>query len=328
MGYNSAAGREEITAVAGQTEFDFVFKIYNDENLIVWKTLSGQVPDANADLLVLHADYEATVNGDDGGKMTLGVAAAAGDSITIVRSLEPVRDIAYKTNGELRPEVLNADQDYQTYLISDQATAFDKVVRLPENSQGVSGELPPPVSEAYIKWNAAGNALENDDTLPQAVIDAREQAWKSQAEYLTAKSYAVEPEDVVVKIWTSNNDGTFTATDTTDYSSFHWERKASDANVPSPSFPTDEGLALVAHATGNDWEKILGLPLETGHLGKSVTTNGVEADSFWSFVNTNPIAMNADQIMTAGTSASVVDGFTINDNITLTVPDGSVLSVV
>ena len=32
--------------------------------------------------------------------------------------------------------------------------------------------------------------------------------------------------NVYVKIYTSNNDGTFTITDTVDYSSYHWERKA------------------------------------------------------------------------------------------------------
>jgi len=38
--------------------------------------------------------------------------------------------------------------------------------------------------------------------------------------------------------------------------------------------------------------------------------------------------MTEDQVMATGTSASVVSGFTINDGVTLTVPDGSVLSVV
>ena len=35
-----------------------------------------------------------------------------------------------------------------------------------------------------------------------------------------------EPEDVYVKIYTSNNDSTFTITNTANYSSYHWERKA------------------------------------------------------------------------------------------------------
>ena len=57
-------------------------------------------------------------------------------------------------------------------------------------------------------------------------IIAKEEAWRAEAERLTANSYATEPEDVFVKIYTSNNDGTFTITNTADYSSYHWERKA------------------------------------------------------------------------------------------------------
>lgn len=60
------------------------------------------------------------------------------------------------------------------------------------------------------------------------VIRAKEEAWKAEAERLTAQSYATEPENVFVKAYTSNNDGTFTITDTTDYSASHWEKKASD----------------------------------------------------------------------------------------------------
>lgn len=131
-----------------------------------------------------------------------------------------------------------------------------------------------------------------------------------------------------VNVYTSDGDGTFTATATTVYSTLHYTLKFAAVDFPTPAFPADEGLALVARATGNDWEKILGLPLETGNLGKSVTTDGVEGDSFWSYVNTNPNTMTSDQTMTVGTSASVVDGFTIADGVTLTIPDGSVLSIV
>jgi len=101
-----------------------------------------------------------------------------------------------------------------------------------------------------------------------------------------------------------------------------------DRDIPEPTFPQDEGLPLVAKSTGSVYEEILGLPDETDQTGKSVTNLGTKKSSFWSFVNMNPNIMDEDQTLPSGVSASVVDGFTINDGVTLTIPDGGVLSVV
>jgi len=56
--------------------------------------------------------------------------------------------------------------------------------------------------------------------------DSQLRAWEAEAEKKTADSYANEPEDTFVKRYTSNGDGTFTATDTTEYSALHWKNKA------------------------------------------------------------------------------------------------------
>ena len=71
----------------------------------------------------------------------------------------------------------------------------------------------------------ANNIVDVQNAEENAII-AKEEAWKAEADRLTANSYATEPENVFVKIYTSNNDGTFTVTNTADYSSYHWERKA------------------------------------------------------------------------------------------------------
>ena len=80
--------------------------------------------------------------------------------------------------------------------------------------------------------------------------------------------------------------------------------------------------------SGITTDDIVGTPDETGQSFKSLTNVGIKKSSFWSYVNMNPIVMTEDQIIPTGASASVVSGFTINDGVTLTVPDGSVLSVV
>lgn len=65
----------------------------------------------------------------------------------------------------------------------------------------------------------------------EAVNNAELQGWIAEAEAMTANSYATEAEDVVVKVYTSDGDGTFTATDQTGvYSSLHYQQNA------NPSF--------------------------------------------------------------------------------------------
>lgn len=71
-------------------------------------------------------------------------------------------------------------------------------------------------------------ADDNAATATAKANDAQLRAWESEAERMTADSYATEAEDVFVKVYTSNGDGTFTATDTTEYSALHWKIKAED----------------------------------------------------------------------------------------------------
>ena len=61
--------------------------------------------------------------------------------------------------------------------------------------------------------------------------NAQLSAWEAEAEKMTADSYATETIDTPVKIYTSNGDGTFTATDTDpiEYSALHYEYYASSS---------------------------------------------------------------------------------------------------
>lgn len=176
---------------------------------------------------------------------------------------------------------------------------------------------------------SAAAALASESASASSANDSQLKAWEAEAERLTAGSYAVEPVDTLVKIYTSNGNGTFTATPTaSSYSALHWSTKMDEALVivPTPVFPADEGLALVAHAAGNNWEKILGLPLETGNQHKTVTTLGVEGDSFWSPIVTSPNVVSENFTLGTGANGSIVSP-TINDGVTVTVPDGSTLVI-
>lgn len=70
------------------------------------------------------------------------------------------------------------------------------------------------------------------------VIGAKLRVWEAEAERLTADSYATEAEDTFVNIVTSDGDGTFTYTPTTDYSALHYSLKAATFN-PALYEPAD-----------------------------------------------------------------------------------------
>jgi len=165
MAYNTAPGRAEYVATAGQSVFLFVFKIYAAADIKVYLTPLGQTPDDVADLLILTTDYTVVVSGDAGGTITLVVAASAGDKITLVRSLDIDRLIEYQTNGDLLADTLNNDQNYQTYLIADKESDNTRFLKLPESAQGISTAVPPPVPLNFFQWNAAGTAIVNVSSL-------------------------------------------------------------------------------------------------------------------------------------------------------------------
>ena len=324
MSFNSNPSRVEYVVNTKTTTFTFNFKIFEPENLVVYKIPSGTLPDDETNKLLLNVDYTVSINGDLGGFITLlNTPPTIHDIIIIQRTLSIDRVTDFVNNGGIYSDVLNNDQDYQTYLISDNEIENARHLKLPVTAVGVSSTIPTPIPNRYMLWNPQGTALINDENAPAWLTDAKGWAinpqnelftdstgtidysskhyalytsgrldtvqtngktfesnidllstldvqisnvgnhidalinasdkitdiiiattkakeasdsadyselrrWESESFRLTAESYAVEPENTFVKVYTSNGDGTFTVTDTTDYSALHWEKKASE----------------------------------------------------------------------------------------------------
>lgn len=167
MAFNTNVGKQQFSATASQTDFDFNFAIFNDTDLRVYLTPSGNVADDTADILTLSSDYSVLINGTLGGTVELASGASLNDTVTIVRSLPLSRTTDYVTNGDLYADTLDADQDYQTYLAVDQNVRWERSLVLPESVGGVSLDLPAPVNDGYLKWNEDGTALEYDAVMTE-----------------------------------------------------------------------------------------------------------------------------------------------------------------
>ena len=173
MGFNTNTPRAEYIASAGQQDFDFVFKIYETSDINVYQEGS---------LLALGSGYTISINGDDGGTVSLVNGATLEDEITIARDLTITRETEYQDNGDWLADAINEDQDYQTYLLQDIDSSKNEFLKLPESAQNISNELPTPDGDQYIRWNAAGTALINDNTYPSAIQTAVDAADDAQVD--------------------------------------------------------------------------------------------------------------------------------------------------
>jgi len=170
MSFNTNTGRVEYIASAGQTLFPFVFKIFNNIDIKVYKTLANVVPNETNDLLILDIDYTVTIDGDAGGSITLLSAASVNDAITLLRDLSTTREIEYQTSGDLLAETLNDDQEYQTYLLADNKQISDRTLIFEENLQGMDNKLPTPEALKILRWRADEKALENASIVDDGVF--------------------------------------------------------------------------------------------------------------------------------------------------------------
>lgn len=172
MAFNTNSGKQQFTATAGQTVFNFNFAIFADTDIRVYLTPAGNTANDALDILTLSINYNVSINGTLGGTVTLLSGATINDIITIVRALPVTRTTDYVTNGDLFADTLDSDQDYQTYLVVDGYVQLQRAIIVPESLSSVSLSIPAPVSNAYLRWNSLANALENDTTIPQAVLDS------------------------------------------------------------------------------------------------------------------------------------------------------------
>ena len=160
MAYNTAEGRASYTASSGQTEFDFVFKIFSQTDIKVYQTPSGETPDDIQDILALSTNYTVIIDGDNGGTVTLLSGATSGDTIVVVRDLAVKRDTDYQDNGDLTASTLDNDQNYQTYLAGQANEIQARALRIPDSSVGVDTKIPSAVAGALIRYNLAGDGFD------------------------------------------------------------------------------------------------------------------------------------------------------------------------
>jgi len=153
--------RNEYTATASQTVFNYTFRIYNEDEISVYITPAGQDADDAADII---SAYTVTgVNDVNGGTIVLDSGATAGDLVTIVSSIPEDRETDYVNNGDFLPETVNADIDRTVSLVKQK---ISRGAFFPDSAQGiVQGLFPTPVNNKLLAWDGNYGKIKNKDVI-------------------------------------------------------------------------------------------------------------------------------------------------------------------
>ncbi|RLC46530.1 MAG: hypothetical protein DRH57_05930 [Candidatus Cloacimonadota bacterium] len=170
MAFNTNLPHESYVSQSQQTVFTFDFKIYEKNDLIITKG----IPSVGEDdwTIVPHTEFDVTINGDDGGTVYFLTPQTFGTNVILERHLTVDRYIEYKKNGDLYAEILNIDQDYQTYLIQDANYRAGDSYRNAIGYGHVSTRMPEPSAGAVLVWNDDETALINNIELGLEIDDA------------------------------------------------------------------------------------------------------------------------------------------------------------
>jgi len=127
------------------------------------------------------------------------------DKLSSIYADKTTLDTLYSIKSKL--DSIYADKDKLNSLYADKTTLDTLYLNIEK------------LNSVFDNLTVIQNAEENAN-------NAKLDKWRTEAYKLTCLSYAIQPEDEYVKIYTSNNDGTFTITDTTEYSALHYKNKA------------------------------------------------------------------------------------------------------
>lgn len=161
MTYPSVDPVVQYTATSGQTLFNGTFKIFETSDVSVYQTPVGDTPDPTTDLLTEGTDYSITISGDSF-TMTLVVAAAAGDIITLESSIANSRTTDFGYGGSFTGTEIDLQLNKITALINQVYGLITKRGLLYQITDTIdSGQTTLPKLEANQIWkaNSSGNLV-------------------------------------------------------------------------------------------------------------------------------------------------------------------------
>lgn len=124
--------RDQFTAAAGQTIFDYTFPIFDEIDLVVQQILVSDP--ANPLTLTLNVDYTVTgVNIVSGGTIILTSSASVGDTIIIFRDVEKKRITDFSNTAAFNADNINLELNRIVQMTQDRSREIQQTLRIPDS---------------------------------------------------------------------------------------------------------------------------------------------------------------------------------------------------
>lgn len=322
MTINTTSLTKSYTGNAVTTEFSFPYRFLENSDLVVTIIESDdtEVPQ------VLDTDYTVSGAGDDaGGTVTMITAPAIGERLFIRRTVPLTQGIDYISGDAFPAETHEEGLDRLTMIAQQLSEGVDRSLRLSDtDASGSDVELPSLESDKYLRVNSAGDGLVFSDGVTSTAEDIV---------FTPAGSIS----SITVQLAIEELDSDKEPADATIL-------KEADIGVTVQSFTTavqkDSGTGAASLPTGTTAQRP-GTPSEgmfrrnsetssfEGYDGSSWTgVGGASGGAGNPFVYENDTTVTEDYTITPGKNAMSAGPLTIDTGVTVTVPSGSVWSIV
>lgn len=167
------------------TGFPFTFKVFSDEDIRVIS-----IADADgAETVVDSADYSVSLNTDgEGGTVTFNTAPAADVDILLKRELDVTQEINIPRSSNIPEQSLENGYDKAIMLIQDIFERLSRAILLTEGTTLENLQIPSPVANKALKWDATGAFLENStNDFDDLVTDAQAAQTGAEAAQVAAE---------------------------------------------------------------------------------------------------------------------------------------------
>jgi hypothetical protein len=146
------------------TVFAYAFKALDQAHLVVTLTVTSTAAET---IKTLTTHYTVSGVGDDGGgNVTMGVAPASGETLTITRAVPQTQTTDLVNRAAVVPSTLETAIDRGVQMVQDFDEELTRALKLPvsTNMSTITATLPAPVANGYLVWNTAGTALTSSIT--------------------------------------------------------------------------------------------------------------------------------------------------------------------